>query len=50
MQVALGNTRGYRPMIPLPHYDVKLLKVGPGGVLGREEGRKGPPHPRTSRD
>jgi hypothetical protein len=26
-QVQLGHTRGYRPSIPLPNYDVKLLKV-----------------------
>jgi hypothetical protein len=26
-QVTLGNSRGYRPSIPIPSYDVKLLKV-----------------------
>lgn len=32
VQVNLGNTRGYRPSIPLKNYDVKLLKVG---LMGR---------------
>ena len=31
-QVSLGNSRGYRPTIPLPNYDVKLLK--PQNILG----------------
>jgi ATP phosphoribosyltransferase len=30
--VSLGNSRGYRPTIPLPNYDVKLLK--PQNILG----------------
>jgi ATP phosphoribosyltransferase len=30
--VSLHNTRGYRPTIPLPNYDVKLLK--PQNILG----------------
>ena len=32
MKVSLGNARGYRPSIPLPNYDVKLLK--PQNILG----------------
>ena len=27
IKVSLGNARGYRPTVPLPNYDVKLLKV-----------------------
>ena len=30
--MSLGNSRGYRPTIPLPNYDVKLLK--PQNILG----------------
>jgi hypothetical protein len=39
LQVNLGNSRGYRPTLPLKNYDVKLLKVraswlrGHGGIV-----------------
>jgi len=32
IKVSLSNNRGYRPSIPLPNYDVKLLK--PQNILG----------------
>lgn len=32
VRMTLGNARGYRPSIPLPNYDVKLLK--PQNILG----------------
>ena len=32
VKVSLGNARGYRPSLPLPNYDVKLLK--PQNILG----------------
>lgn len=32
IKVSLGNSRGYRPSIPLPNYDCKLLK--PQNILG----------------
>ena len=32
VKVTLGNARGYRPTVPLPNYDVKLLKVRPCGA------------------
>lgn len=34
MQVNLGNSRGYRPTLPLKNFDVKLLKVRSETVWG----------------